>query len=138
MEYLAGWKRALADYDNLKKDLARERGEMRRDAMEAAAEAFLTVAAHFDQAVRFQPPDESTRKWLAGVLHIRSVMDEAFHSLGMTPFGEVGEAFDPGRHEAAGRRPQDDAKPDAIVEVVSRGWKIGDRIIRPASVIVNS
>ena len=52
---MAGWKRALADYDNLKKDLSRERTEMRKDAVLDAAHAFIAVLDNFDQAVKFTP-----------------------------------------------------------------------------------
>ena len=137
-EYLAGWKRALADYDNLKKDLARERGDMRRDATVASAESFLAVADHFDQALRFQPEvDEKAKAWLSGILHIRTVLDESLRLLGFEPVGKAGEAFDPILHEAAGKRREEGTPPDAILEVMSRGWKTGDRVIRPARVIVN-
>ncbi|TAK03600.1 nucleotide exchange factor GrpE [Patescibacteria group bacterium] len=138
-EYLAGWKRALADYDNLKKDMARERGEMRRDAMEAAAEEFLPALEHFDAAIRFTPEiDEKAKGWLQGILHIRRELEEAMKSMGVEPFGEIGEAFDPTKHESAGSRREEGKAPNVIVEVLRKGWKIGERVIRPASVIVNS
>ena len=137
-EYLAGWKRALADYDNLKKDMGRERQEMRRDAMESAAEAFLPALEHFDAAVRHAPElDENGKGWLSGVLHIRRELEEAMKTLSVEPFGAVGETFDPMKHEAGGSREEAGAPPNSVVEVVSRGWRMGDRIIRPASVIVN-
>lgn len=136
-EYLQGWKRALADYDNVKKDMARERSEMRRDAVESAAEAFLPVLEHFDAAVRFTPDvDDKAKGWLQGILHIRRELEEAMKQLGVEPFGDVGEAFDPMKHESAGSRTEE-GTPNVILEVLRKGWKIGERVIRPASVIVN-
>ena len=138
LEYLSGWKRALADYDNLKKDLSRERGEMRRDAMEAAAEEFIPALEHFDAAVRFTPEvDDKAKGWLSGILHIRRELEEAMKTLGAEPIGAVGETFDPTKHESSGSRTEDGKPEGIILEVLRRGWKIGDRIIRPASVIVN-
>jgi molecular chaperone GrpE len=151
-EYLAGWKRALADYDNLKKDLARERTYMRAHALERATHGFLPVLDHFDAAVKFQPKadppladvpgglDQKTKQWLSGVLHVRKELEDALKELGLQPFGEVGDAFDPNLHEAASERHEhEEGKPDhVILEVVSRGWRIGDRIIRPAKVIINN
>ena len=138
-EYLAGWKRALADYDNLKKDLSRERGEMRRDAMEAAAEEFIPALEHFDAAVRFTPEvDDKAKGWLNGILHIRRELEEAMKTLGAEPFGAVGETFDPTKHESAGSRTGEGGKEGEVAEVLRRGWKIGEHVIRPASVIVKS
>lgn len=137
-EYLAGWKRALADYDNLKKDLARERNELRRSAIEGAAESFLPVLEHFDAAVRFVPEFEGKEKnWAQGVLHIRRELEEAMKSLGVEPFGQVGEPFDPAKHEASGERVEEGKAPNTIVEVLRQGWKMGERVIRPAKVIIS-
>jgi len=137
-EYLAGWKRALADYDNLKKDLSRERNDMRREAMEAAAEEFLPALEHFDAALRFTPEvDAKAKGWLQGILHIRRELEDAMKSLGVEPFGAVGEPFDPSKHEASGERSEEGKEPNTIAEVLRQGWKMGDRVIRPAHVIIN-
>lgn len=138
-EYLAGWKRALADYDNLKKELSRERAEMRRDAMEAAAEEFLPALEHFDAALRFTPEvDQKAQGWLQGILHIRRELEDAMKSLGVEPFGAVGDTFDPSKHESSGERSEEGKAPNTIAEVLRQGWKMGERVIRPAHVIVNS
>lgn len=136
-ENMAGWKRALADYDNLKKDLSRERSDIRRMAVESAVEGFMPVLEHFDAAVQFVPEFQGKEKnWAQGVLHIRRELEDALKSLGVESFGEVGEAFDPLKHEAVGDRAEEGKREGSIVEVVSRGWKISDRILRPARVIV--
>ena len=54
-EYLMGWKRALADYDNLKRDLAKERDESRRYIIESVADGFLKVLDNFDKATKHTP-----------------------------------------------------------------------------------
>ena len=159
---MAGWKRALADYDNLKKDLSRERTEMRKDAVLDAAHAFIAVLDNFDQAVKFtpeiptsyQPQATSLRSWLAGILHIRTQLETSLRDLGLEPFGAIGEAFDPNLHEIVASSPDvilsvsegsRDSSPSAqndmeeqVKEVIHRGWKIGERIVRPAKVIVSS
>lgn len=136
-EYLAGWKRALADYDNIKKDLGRERMTLRIDAVANAATQILPVLDNFDVATKFVPEniDDKLRNWVTGILFIRTQLESAITGMGMVAYGEVGEAFDANLHEAAGEREGADAKPNSIVEVVARGWKIGDKIIRPAKVI---
>lgn len=139
-EYLAGWKRALADYDNLKKDLVREKGLLRAAVQEECLLRLIPVLDHFEQAVRFKPASatEDVEKWLQGILQIRSQLEDVMRGLGAEPYGRDGEPFDPLLHESASSR-RDPEKPDhQILEVVSRGWKLGERVIRPARVVINS
>lgn len=138
-EYLSGWKRALADYDNLKKDLARERTQMRVHATERAALAILPVLDHFDEALKHEPQElhEKAKQWVSGVLHVRRELEEALHELGLEPFSAVDDAFDPLKHEAGAERHDPTKPPNTVLEVIRRGWKLGDRIVRPAKVIIN-
>jgi molecular chaperone GrpE len=139
-EYLAGWKRALADYDNLKKDLVREKGEMRRAVSAETILSLIPVMDNFDQAMKFKPKceDSAVDQWLVGVMQVRNQLEEAMRSFGAEPFGRESDAFDPALHESAGSR-KHEGKPDgSVLEVVQRGWKLGDRIVRPAKVVINS
>jgi len=137
-EYLTGWKRALADYDNLKKDLARERTEMRQGVCIDAGAALVPVLDNFDAAVRFVPEtaDDKLKNWLQGVLFVRNQLEEVMKNIGLEPFGAVGETFDPNRHDSAGEKSVEGAAASTVVEVVMRGWKMGERIMRPAKVII--
>lgn len=132
-EAMTGWKRALADYDNLKKDLSRERGEMRRDGVLRAAQSFLAVLDNFDAAVKFTPQDidPKLQGWLQGILFIRTQLETALRDLGLEPFGAIGDTFDPNLHEAV------KGEGEKIAEVVRRGWKMNDKIVRSASVVVS-
>ncbi len=132
-EYLAGWRRALADYDNIKKDLGRERAEMRASAIADAASQILPVLDNFDVATKFVPEnlDDKLRNWVTGILFIRTQLESAITGMGMVAYGEVGDAFDANLHEALG------GEGTTISEVIGRGWKIGEKIIRPAKVIVS-
>ena len=147
--YLQGWQRALADYDNLKKDLAKERDIMRRGAKEDVAESIIPILDHFDQALRFKPKglDANAENWLTGMMHVRNQLESVLLDLGVEPFGQVGDVFDPNLHEAVGsvesspslqRRESEGGllEPESIAEVSLRGWKLGDRIVRPATVVI--
>ncbi len=137
-EYLAGWKRALADYDNLKKEMQRDRIILREFAVAQAAEGMLRLCDQMDVAILQLPPDsDGTNPYLKGIHIFRSHCEQELKALGLEPFGEVGDVFDSHVHEAVAQR-QDDTKPDqSILDVSQRGWKIGERIIRPARVVVN-
>ena len=137
-EYKLGWQRALADYDNLKKDLIKEREGMRRGVKEDTAESIIPILDHFDQALKFKPQglDATLENWITGMMHVRNQLESVLLDMGVVPFGKVGDTFDPHSHESVGEREDESQLEHAIVEVSQRGWKLGDKIIRPALVIV--
>lgn len=135
-EYLGGWKRALADYENLQKQNAQVRDDDRRRIRVSLAHDLLPVVDNFDQALRFAPKDLD-KNWFAGVEHIARQFAEALKGLGIEPIDAVGHPFDPNLHESGGSK-WDEAKPEHVVlEEVIKGWKLGDMVIRPSKVIVN-
>lgn len=138
-EYLAGWKRALADYDNLKKDLARERGETRRAITVELLLILLPLMNNFDEAAKHRPhtDDEAADKWIAGALQIRIQLEAALKELGAESFEGTGEKFNPELHESSGSRRETQREDQTILEVVQRGWKINGRVVFPAKVIIN-
>ncbi len=139
-EYKTGWIRALADYDNLKKDLLKEKGEMRAAATETSVHQLLPVLDNFDQAVRFKPEglDKSAEGWLQGILHVRTQLESVLSESGAQPYGAAGEQFDPNLHDAAKEETNEDKEDQEILEIIQRGWKLGEKIVRPAKVIVNN
>lgn len=138
-DYLLGWKRALADYDNLKKDLASERSRMREYVEQDAAERILPVLDNFDQALAFKPDgvDAKIENWLQGLLYVRTQLENVMAELGASPFGSADEHFDPSMHDAAGEKQQAGKAPGVVLEIVRRGWRRGEHMIRPAKVIVS-
>lgn len=145
-EYKLGWQRALADYDNLKKDLLKEKEGMRRIVKEDVSELIIPILDHFDQALKFKPQglDATAENWVTGMMHVRNQLESVLLGLGVSPFGTVGDMFDSNMHESVGEREDADAVEHSVVEVSQRGWKLGDpstssgqgKIIRPALVIV--
>lgn len=135
-DYLAGWKRALADYENLQKQNAALRDEDRRRTRVSLAHDLLPVVDNFDHALKFAPKGVD-KNWFAGVEHIARQFAEALHGLGITPVDAAGHAFDPNLHESGGSRWEDDKPEHVVLEEVVKGWRMGDLVIRPAKVIVN-
>jgi molecular chaperone GrpE len=145
-EYLAGWKRALADYDNLKRDLSKERDSVRSRVAESLADGFVKVLDNFDQAVVHVPNlddcSDSVKKqinaWINGVSYVRTAMTNELKSLGLETFEpDVGSQFDSSSQEPAESREEEGMEEGKIIKVVLRGWKIGEKIIRPARVIIS-
>ncbi|HLD17652.1 MAG TPA: nucleotide exchange factor GrpE [Patescibacteria group bacterium] len=138
--YLEGWKRALADYDNLKKDLGREKTATRQALAEAFFLAVLPVLDHFHQALRHRPKEgeASIDAWVTGVLRVREELSCALAGFGAVPFGVVGDLFDPRCHESVGARCEASFPDQGILEVLELGWRMGEKIVRPARVIINN
>lgn len=135
-EYLAGWKRALADYENLQKQNAQARADdKRRNAVNLAYD-LLPVVDNFDQALKHAPADID-KNWFAGVTHIARQFADALAAMGITPIDALGKPFDPNLHESGGSKWEDDKLEHVVVEELIKGWKMGDTVIRPSKVIVN-
>jgi len=140
-EYLAGWKRALADYENLKKSIGIEKDQERQRVRESIAHDLLPVVDNFEQAIHHLPDlseDEKSKlnNWLTGVEYIKKQFEEVMNTLGIQPITET-EMFDPNLHEASGEEKDEKKEEGAIIKIIQTGWKMQDRVIRPAKVIIN-
>ena len=139
-EYLTGWKRALADYENLVRDQDQIKSNLRQNSQSEMVERILPVLDNFDQAVKFAPQDlnDQTKNWLQGILHIQNQLRSVLAELGAEFYGKIGEEFDPNLHQAIKEVKEAEKKDQEIVEVIVLGWKIKNKIIRPAQVIINN
>lgn len=130
-EYMDDWQRAKADYVNL----LRRGDEAAQTAKSAGViQAVETLLPAFDALERAK---EQSGEVPAGFIAIAKQLESAFASLGLESAGAAGEHFDPALHEALG---QDAAasleSDDTITVVLEKGWRIGERVIRPAKVRV--
>src|SRR3989339_1254822 len=138
-EYLDGWKHALADYDNLKKELGKEKEKIRLITKEDLVSQLLPVMDHFSQALHHEPEDLSShaKQWVQGVLYIRRQLEEVLKEFGVEVYGVRGEIFDPNLHEAIEQKIEEEKADREILDVQQQGWSLGDRVLRPARVVVN-
>ncbi len=124
-EYLDGWQRSKADYINYKREVGEREKEERLRAVERVMRDLLPVLESMDKA----------RNWVKDLAPIENQMLAIMKDYGLEQFGKVGEAFDPSMHEAVGTAEVDDkAKENIICELVSAGYKLGSKIIKPAKV----
>ena len=137
-EYLGGWKRALADYENLKNDIEKVRSSNRDQIRIDLALSLLPVMDNFDQAVNHAPEisDASIKTWLQGVTFIKKQFEDVLTDIGIEMIDASGE-FDLNLHEVVEEREDKDKSPGEIIEVQQTGWKIKDRILRPSKVVIN-
>lgn len=134
-EYLAGWKRAQADYQNLKREHEGQMAKLMETATSALAEGLLPIIDHYELAVKHIPEGKSREEWVQGFIHIKKLFDEFLAESNIKKIKTVGEQFDPCWHEAVSVQ-ESDQDEDEIIEEVQSGWMINNQVLRHAKVIV--
>lgn len=136
IEYKDKYLRLLADAENARKRLQKERQEISRYAIENIVVDFLHPIDNLENALRFaQDMSEEVRNWAIGFQMILTQFKDILAQNGVVSFESVGRPFDPHLHEAIEMVESDDP-PGTIIEIFVRGYKMGDRTIRPARVKV--
>ncbi len=128
--------RLLADFDNFRRRVTREKNETYQRAAEATIAEFLPVLDNFDRAIA-QAPDVG-EPFADGMRMVHAQFADVLAKAGLTSIPAVGEPFNPDIHEAIAYQPSPDAPEGQVVYEAKRGYRMGDRVIRPASVIVSS
>jgi molecular chaperone GrpE len=128
--------RTLADFDNFRRRVSREREEWRRQAQEELLREILPALDNFDRALAAPDGGDRDGGFRAGVELIHRDFLKALERLGVRPFSAVGQAFDPLRHEAVARTERTDVADHTVVSEVQRGYTLHDRVLRPARVVV--
>lgn len=127
--------RLQAEFDNTRKREAKERAEFRDYAVASTVEQFLPVLDNFQLALKSTGSAEQLR---IGVELIVKQMEEALRSLNVQPVDAVGAVFDPRVHEALEMVERNDVPDHQVVEEVRRGYRIRERLLRPALVRIAS
>lgn len=129
--------RALAEMDNFKKRLHREQEEFRKYAAENVLADLVPVLDNLDLALAHAGADEACKNLVVGVEMTRKVFLDSLKSHGLTQVGEVGEPFDPELHEAVSEEVRDDMEEGRVARLLQRGYRLRDRLLRPARVAVS-
>lgn len=135
-EYLAGWQRAKADFINARKEEEESRKEFIKYCNAGLALQFLEVADSFDRLMadkeNWQKMEENWRK---GVENFYMQLMRILKNEGIEPIESIGQSFNPEEHESVGEIEVDSKEKEGIiVEVIRKGYKMGDKIIRPSKV----
>jgi len=137
-EYLTGWQRAKADYINLQKELEQVRVNVSVLAREKMAEKLLPALDSFEMAFGNKEHWETLDKdWRAGIESIYQQLMSGLAGSGIEKIDEVGITFDPNIHQSINiAETNEESKDHTIEKVLQVGYKIGDRVIRPAKVTI--
>jgi molecular chaperone GrpE len=125
--------RLQAEFENARKRAERERLEFRDYATGNVVEQFLPVLDNFELALK---SDSSAEQMRSGVSLIVKQMEDILKQMQVNPVPAVGEAFDPRVHEALGSVHRDDLPDQHVAEEIRRGYRLRERLLRPALVRV--
>lgn len=137
-EQIAAHQRTAADFANFRRRTAEEREREAGLAGDSLLLKALAVADDMDRALAAVPDNLTAEAWVEGVAAIHRKLLALLESEGVTPFDTVGKAFDPREHEAIAKVPKSGKAAGEVITEHQKGWRIRDRILRPAVVSVAS
>ncbi len=135
-ENLDGWQRALADFSNYKKRVEKDHAAVYKNTLGKAVLHFLEIKDDLELALRNRPTDGEGAKWSVGIELILRKLQGFLDVEGVLPIEADGQMFDPNIHEAISMEPSEDHESGQIIDVVQMGYRLGDRVLRPARVRV--
>ncbi len=133
-EYLDLLQRSKADFENYRKRAARDQERLVAHAHERLVRELLPVLDDLERALQAAERHEEAAL-VDGVKLVEQALRKALEKEGLSEI-ETDGPFDPHVHEAMLAQPADDAEPGSVLEVLQRGYRIGDKVVRPARVIV--
>ncbi len=135
-EYLEGWQRARAEFANYKKRVARDQEDARLRIAADTLSKYLDVIDDLERALKERPDDGEAAAWADGIELIYRKMFGVLETEGVEVIDAEGEQFDPTLHEAISHDESDDHEEGDVIEVVQPGYRLGERVLRPAMVRV--
>ncbi|MDO8575808.1 MAG: nucleotide exchange factor GrpE [bacterium] len=137
-EYLDGWQRCKADSVNLRKETLANAERLGERAKEGFIEDIIPALDGFDMAAGSPAWESIDAQWRSGVEQIRNQLLDVLARHGVERFGKVGEKFDHTLHEAVQEDTEAAGEPHAILKVLRYGYRSGERVLRPAQVIIKA
>lgn len=127
----------LAEFDNFRKNAIKERSEMSKYGSEKFIREFLNVFDNFERALEASSGNNESSALMEGVQMIAGEMRNLMQRFGVEEIKAEGEAFDPSKHEALSSEPRSDIEPGKVVRVFKKAYKLHDKLLRPAQVVVS-
>lgn len=135
-EHFKGWQRALADLSNARKRFEKQTQTAYTNATVDVIGKLLPVIDDFDRALENLPAEISENSWFEGLNGVIRKMNQILESMNAERIPAVGEPFDPNLHEALSMEPSEEYESGMVVRELQAGYRIGDRVVRPALVFV--
>ncbi len=136
-EYLDGWQRARAEFANYKKRQEQQNAELRTFATMDLIRKLLPIQDDFERAIKTLPEGIAHMTWIEGVLLIHRKLQVILESEGVKAIEvKANDPFDPALHEAISHDEAEGITSGHIIEEIQKGYKLGERVIRPTLVRV--
>ncbi len=135
-EYLSLAQRAQADFVNYRRRVEQERGEAAQAGRAALAMRILPVLDDFDLALQHVPPELAGNEWVQGIELIARKLRAALEAEGIARIEALGQEFNPWEHEALLHVPSSEEEAGKVTAVHRHGYKLGEKVLRPAQVSV--
>ena len=139
-EQVAEWReraiRSAADLENFRKRMEREKGEARRYANQSLLEELLPVLDNFHMGLDAASADAESMIF-RGMEMVKKQLDDFLSGQGVEEVAAEGKMFDPAVHEAVSQEDCEASPEGSVLRVIRRGFQMGDRLLRPANVVVS-
>ena len=134
-ESTRSWQRTAADFSNYRRRTEEERGVMAQFSNAVLITKLLTVLDDFDRALA-SVPEDAHEGWVEGIQLVERKLRTVLESEGVTPIEAEGQPFNPNLHEAVVHQETTEYPDNYVMDEVQRGYRLGDRVLRPALVRV--
>jgi molecular chaperone GrpE len=133
---LEGWQRERAEFSNYKRRIERDQVQLTQAVTGSVIKKYLVILDDLDLALKNRPTDKDSAAWVGGIELVVRKLEAIIESEGVERINQNKVPFDPNLHEAISHEENPDFECDEVIEVVRQGYKLGDRILRPAMVRV--
>jgi molecular chaperone GrpE len=130
--------RSQADFENYKKRCAREKEEAIKYANNSLLQRLVAIIDNFELGLAAAKEQGRQSPIYSGMVLVQKQLNDLLAENGLQPIEAEGKPFDPNLHEAIAHEPSDEAPEGTVLRQVSRGYRIKDRLLRPAKVVVSS
>lgn len=137
-EYLEGWKRCQADFENYRKRQDESRKQLKEFILEDLALQIMPVVDNFEMSLSHIPESQSDGAWVQGILHIQRQLETILKDNGISEIEtKEGDIFNPEIHEAVENHQKEEKEEQhKIKKIIIKGYRIGEKVIRATKVIV--
>jgi molecular chaperone GrpE len=126
--------RTAAEFDNFKKRALKEKDDVRKFGVESLLKDFLPVSDNLDRALD-HAEQHDPKQVIEGVRLVQKMLEGALSKHGVIGFSALGQMFDPAQHEAL-MQAESDQPPGTVIQEMARGYRLAERLVRPAAVVV--
>lgn len=133
---LDGWQRARAEFANARRRMDKQLAEAYTNATADVVSRLLPVIDDFDRAIANVPETIAQDSWFDGIRLVSKKLNGILENANIERIGSIGKPFDPNIHEAILQEPSDEHESGVVIRELQSGYKVGERIIRPALVVV--